>query len=46
MRPFILAAAMLAVFLPAPARAEIQVVASIVPVHSLAAGVMEGALLV
>ena len=42
MRPFILAAAMLAVFLPAPARAEIQVVASIVPVHSLAAGVMEG----
>jgi zinc transport system substrate-binding protein len=33
---------MLAVFLSAPARAGVQVVASIVPVHSLAAGVMEG----
>lgn len=42
MRPFILAAAMLAVFLSDPARAEVQVVASIVPVHSLVAGVMEG----
>ena len=43
MRPVILAAAALAVSLSAAARAEIQVVASIVPVHSLVAGVMEGA---
>lgn len=46
MRPFILAAAALAVSLTAslsaPARAEIQVVASILPVHSLVAGVMDG----
>jgi zinc transport system substrate-binding protein len=42
MRLVILAAAALAVSLSAPARAEIQVVASIVPVHSLVAGVMEG----
>jgi zinc transport system substrate-binding protein len=34
---------MLIVFLSAPARAEVRVVASIVPVHSLVAGVMEGA---
>jgi len=46
MRPVILAAAALAVSLSASlsiaARAEIQVVASIVPVHSLVAGVMDG----
>lgn len=46
MRLAIVAAAALAVFLAAPgtrhARAEVQVVASIIPVHSLVAGVMEG----
>jgi zinc transport system substrate-binding protein len=42
MRLVILAAAALAVSLSLPARAEIPVVASIVPVHSLVAGVMEG----
>jgi zinc transport system substrate-binding protein len=46
MRSVILAAAAFAVSLSAlastPARAEVQVVASIVPVHSLVAGVMEG----
>lgn len=43
MRMFILAAAALIVSLSGPARAELQVVASIVPVHSLAAAVMDGA---
>jgi len=47
MRLAIVAAAALAVFLAAPgtrhARAEVQAVASIIPVHSLVAGVMEGA---
>jgi len=42
MRLLILAAVAFAVFLGAPAWAEVRVVASIVPVHSLVAGVMEG----
>ncbi|MGH6620132.1 MAG: zinc ABC transporter substrate-binding protein ZnuA [Alphaproteobacteria bacterium] len=42
MRPIILAAAACVVSLSAPARAEVQVVASIIPVHSLISGVMEG----
>jgi zinc transport system substrate-binding protein len=42
MRPVILAVAVLTVSLSLPARAEVPVVASIVPVHSLVAGVMEG----
>ncbi|MPY74327.1 MAG: zinc ABC transporter substrate-binding protein [Alphaproteobacteria bacterium] len=43
MRTFILAAAALIVSLSGPAGAEVQVVASIVPVHSLVAVVMDGA---
>ena len=42
MRMFILAAAALIVSLSGPAHGEVRVVASIVPVHSLAAAVMDG----